>query len=170
MNAHSPDSVLFHYDLGKNQFSGASRYISIAAGIAYIIIGLYHAYAKIALEQFTNTWWITIVLELMNGTLLILFVTGVFARPNRQYLKVTTTTVSYRISNAQNMLLPIQTIRHIGLYTSYITFDTEDGLRYTLDFPMLPCATVQGFQAALSELGLVITDFRGAKLASLGSK
>ena len=160
MNRHVSENVRFFYDLGKNAFPKPWNNVIIVIGVLYIALYTWELVAMLRADKADG--YLSLGLNLLVGLFFILLGTGKLHRRNKYYLKITDTAVSYRIPGKKPQNFPITNLQNIGLYPSYITFDTKDGWRDMIDFPMLPYEAVSGFKEALQALQVEIIDTRRA--------
>lgn len=160
MNRHASENVRFFYDLGKNAFPKPWNNVIIVIGVLYIVLYTWELLAVLRADEADG--YLSLGLNLLVGLFFILLGTGKLHRRNKYYLKITDTAVSYRIPGKKPQNFPITNLQNIRLYPSYITFDTKDGWRDMIDFPMLPYEAVRGFKEVLQALQVEIIDTRRA--------
>lgn len=160
MNQRISENVRFFYDLGKNTFPKPWNKVIIVIGALYIALHTWELAEMLRADEANG--YLSRGLNLLVGLFFILLGTGKLHRMNKYYLKVTDTSVSYRIPGKKPQSFLIENLQNIGLYPNYITFDTKDGWRDMIDFPMLPYEAVRGFKEALQALQVEIIDARRA--------
>lgn len=143
-------NIRFYYDLGKMPIKKPWGTVTIIGGFLYAIFYVY----VFLNEPNDSRSYFSLMIGLVMSAFWILIGSGWMYPRGKFYLKITDEAILYKIPGKKRQEFLIKELRDVGIYPGYIHFDTQDGMRTMLDFPMLPYEAVRSFKEALKEIKL----------------